>query len=461
MLNTQHERDCATLQAISARLHDLHAKSQTARDNLGARERGFFFPPEDDQAKQLFLTYRNHRIALYEIISRHQEAPAGEEYPGAPSFVLAFGAAVLLCNWSSRLVRSYRDEPAIRSKLNEADPRFGIEANLFDEIYRNLTRIETQERLLQAAHYFDQNVASFQESFSDDDDLTWLISEIQQQYELVKRSWLEIRATRWRRDFDIVPRVAIPFLDAIYNLKSWFIDLCGGVWLDEVPEIPHEHVRRFDQLLQPGDFFLIRPERKSSTVFLPGWWTHGALYFGGSATLRQFGACDLPFVSKALHSIERPIDGQPAKVIEALAAGVVLNPLTRSLHADHVVAFRPCLNPSERLQTIDDVFSHLGKPYDFEFDLSRSDRLVCTELLYRALHGKGRIEFTPQVRVGRLTISADDIVSAALDSAAAGKPLFEIVAVSTRNMDSGDSQFLVGEDGTAMLRESVKDRLAD
>lgn len=63
---------------------------------------------------------------------------------------------------------------------------------------------------------------------------------------------------------------------------------------------------------------------------------------------------------------------------------------------------------------------HLGKPYDFEFDFNVSSRIVCTELVYRAFHARGGIEFKLTKRLGRWTLSADDLMDQAREVHSAG-----------------------------------------
>ena len=130
--------------------------------------------------------------------------------------------------------------------------------------------------------------------------------------------------------------------------------------------------------------------------------------------------------------------------IEALAAGVVCNPSERTLRVDHALAVRPRLTPENRLQAIDNAFGHFGKRYDFEFDFSRSDRLVCTELLYRSYHGLGDIAFTPVKRLGRPTISADDIAAYIMRTLSDNTGTFELLAMSFKTPDSG-AEFLTGD----------------
>jgi hypothetical protein len=58
---------------------------------------------------------------------------------------------------------------------------------------------------------------------------------------------------------------------------------------------------------------------------------------------------------------------------------------------------------------------HLGKPYDFEFDFNNSSRIVCTELVYRSYHNRGTMVFSLIKRLGRFTLTGDDIIAQALD----------------------------------------------
>jgi len=82
--------------------------------------------------------------------------------------------------------------------------------------------------------------------------------------------------------------------------------------------------------------------------------------------------------------------------------------LTHSMHADYTVVFRPRLSEAEVAQAIARAFSHQGKPYDFEFDFFTSDKLVCTELVYRSYEGLLHFDL---VRVmGRDTLPALELV---------------------------------------------------
>ena len=70
-------------------------------------------------------------------------------------------------------------------------------------------------------------------------------------------------------------------------------------------------------------------------------------------------------------------------MMEGVAPGVVLHTLAKA-SGDYMVALRPELPPLAKAQAIVVAFSHLGKPYDYDFDFATDHALVCTELIYRA-----------------------------------------------------------------------------
>ncbi len=112
------------------------------------------------------------------------------------------------------------------------------------------------------------------------------------------------------------------------------------------------------------------------------------------------------------------------RVLEALKDGVLFRPLEETLAVDAVAVIRPQLDQADLARGISRVISHEGKLYNFDFDFFRSDRLVCTEVVYRAFDGLGPIEIPLQERSGRPTLSAEDL----LDLAFAGNG-FDAVAV--------------------------------
>jgi hypothetical protein len=102
-------------------------------------------------------------------------------------------------------------------------------------------------------------------------------------------------------------------------------------------------------------------------------------------------------------------------VVEALFPRVQINPLEKCLQVDHLLVFRPLLPASEIASAIAEALGQLGKPYDFEFDFNNSSRIVCTELIYRSYHNRGNLSFSLTKRLGRFTLTGDDIVAQAVD----------------------------------------------
>ena len=72
------------------------------------------------------------------------------------------------------------------------------------------------------------------------------------------------------------------------------------------------------------------------------------------------------------------------------------------------------------------ALSHRGKKYDFDFDFETTDRLVCTELIFRAYDGILEI---PEMRLimGKPRMSASDYVRMWADGRESGTPQLELV----------------------------------
>jgi hypothetical protein len=175
------------------------------------------------------------------------------------------------------------------------------------------------------------------------------------------------------------------------------------------PLITIEQVQKeISPKLRPGDIFLERRNWFLSNAFLPGFWPHSALYIGTPEDLKALGIADHPEVKRRWAEYARlALDGEPHVILEAVSEGVIFNSATESMHADYVAVLRPRLTQEQIAQAIVRAFSHQGKPYDFEFDFFTSDKLVCTELIYRAYEGMIHFEL---VRImGRDTLPALEI----------------------------------------------------
>ena len=101
-------------------------------------------------------------------------------------------------------------------------------------------------------------------------------------------------------------------------------------------------------------------------------------------------------------------------ILEAKKDGVLLRPIEETLQVDAFVVLRPKLSAKQITQALSKGLSHAGKLYDFIFNFATSDRLVCTEVIYRTYHGIGPIEFSLSTKAGRKCLSAEDFINQAI-----------------------------------------------
>lgn len=188
-------------------------------------------------------------------------------------------------------------------------------------------------------------------------------------------------------DARIKNTVKLPF----YGLVKSVAEFLGDTRTSHPdPAVSSTQLAALEQDLRPGDVILVRQELYLSNAFLPGFWPHALIYLGPSEAWTKLKLADgTPLaddlgVRAALPRYAKRIDGAPARVIEAISEGVVFNSLEHAVQKDYVVVLRPDLPESAVADSIRRALLFLDRPYDFDFDFATDDRIVCTELVYRA-----------------------------------------------------------------------------
>lgn len=413
----QFPTDCDTLRGIVSGLDSLEKSWNDARSLIHARDRGYFTPDEEDAVRRILLSYRNYRLALYNLINPCLEyASVLHPRRKLELFMLGFAAALTLYSKSLRLIHTYERQPLVRAKLNEPDARFELPERFFEEVLAAYSSPRNYRRLLQAAIFWRHNKRLARTlGFLETADGKWLAEIIHQQRKHIRHRLLTVLGCRLRYDLRLFWETTLrPVRRTGYTLKSAIGTTFAGArtTLHYEPALTPNVLTELQPLLRPGDVLLVRAEQKLTAALLPGFWAHAAIYLGTNEHLHGL-SLELPPPS-SFHPALQPGANTPL-VVEAIAPRVVINSLANSLYADHVLVLRP--NLSERLlaEAISESFTHLGKRYDFDFDFNASTRVVCTELVYRAFHKRGSIEFHLTKRLGRFTLTGNDIAHYALD----------------------------------------------
>lgn len=407
-----------TLRASAAAIPDAQEMAELIKDSQQAEARGYYDPIEDERLRETYARYLGVRVAIWQMIHDlrpHFKTPAKMDAPlkevERQAFGIAFCGAELLVRTGEYLIDLAREREIVWKKLDEAEPRYGLKRKNFTRLYRGLTSTRKMNWFYQARDYFDQNRDMVLSALDTHEFRP--VKTIFESLNLPSASRGD-HLKRYRRfvQFSLRRRRLSGARKIMFSVfeqtGSDIADL--KIPLVKEPNAPKrvtdDIIAKVATVLKPGDVFITRHDDAMSNLFLPGFWPHGALYIGSPDARKTMR---LPSVSDGYkHSADE------VEFLESKKDGVLFRPIDETLQVDAFVVLRPKLPVSEISMSLTRALSHAGKLYDFIFDFSTADRLVCTEVIYRAYHGIGPIQFVLSDKAGRKCLSAEDFLNQAL-----------------------------------------------
>ncbi len=410
-LITASARAIGSLAPAVSNLDKLEAERA---DAARAIERGHFKPDEELKLRAWFARYLTARAGLLETIDdlaplAYCNTDEVDEESQLKCFVIAYTAACLLVRAGRTLVGDFATHKLVQRKLNEADARYRIPRKQYTRVYRSLTAPSTAWRLAEAMRFADGHRKAI-DALAGEEVMKPVLGYLNESEESLRvglrkylkarllyrwHSWRRRRATAIQQGFF---RIAEAFGRVIADVRNPFHeDRLTARYRDELAS-----------LLEPGDVIIARHDEALSNLFLPGYWPHAALHVGLPATRERLG------IQVDDERARRWVD--PLRVLEGRKDGVLLRAIDDTLAVDAAAIIRPQLASPDVTEAISRGLSHEGKLYNFDFDFFTDEKLVCTEVVYRAYEGVGGIEFKLTQRSGRPTLSAEDILTLAAEN---------------------------------------------
>jgi permuted papain-like amidase YaeF/Yiix C92 family enzyme len=405
--------DLEKLKTVVSGLDDLTKKAGALHATLSARRkaenREVYTPEEDDQIRWHFVTYLSLRSVLRRLAGTYAcfESVRSPELR-ARCFMVGYAAAAQAFEKALTFLSGYGQDPLVARKLDEKEPIWGLQAGMLSDIRTSVTNSDNLDTFQEMGALYEESREHWRASgVWSEADFAWLDGHIGRSVAFVRANspsrpiaWFQALAKRVKEDT----------YKPIYAAQSMLSCMIGDLKIVKDP--PFITIRQIKEQIQPklrpGDIFLERRNWFMSNAFLPGFWPHSALYIGTIDDLKRLGIADHPEVrARLVEYLKKAPDDEPHTVLESVSEGVVFNSITESMHADYVAVLRPRLTDAQVAQAIVKAFSHQGKPYDFEFDFFTSDKLVCTELVYRSY--EGLIHFDLIRVMGRDTLPALEI----------------------------------------------------
>lgn len=376
---------------------------QLINDAEAAELRGYYNPVEDDRLRETYTRYLAIRVSLWGVIQslrlasqRVRSDPTTASDVDCCDFGIAFSAAEIIVRTGEYLIDLARKRKIVWQKLDEAELRYGLKRKSFTRLYRQLTSAFRMYGFYRACATFDAHRDRIMSSVEPDiaHILTSLNLPTASRGDHLRRYRRFLRHTLKRRHISAWKNVLFSLFEMtgsdIADLKIPLVKP-----LKSPKRVQSDVIETLRPILRPGDVFVTRHDDAMSNLFLPGFWPHSALWLGV----------------------------EDADILEAKKDGVLLRNIEETLHVDAFTIIRPKLTEDQIQTALRRARSHVGKLYDFVFDFRTSDRLVCTEVIYRAYHGIGAIQFDLIVQAGRHCLSAEALLNQGI-----GCDWFEVVA---------------------------------
>ena len=416
VLETLSETMRGLFEAASQLQHDAPSESQLQE----IIARGEFRPAEDEAIGFWFARFLSIRESLWTVIDDvrvvlDKLAISIERQTELRYFLLGYAAVCLLIRIDRIMLFGVAHHSIIQRKLNEAFPEYRIPRKQYTEIFSAFVDQKNVFAIRDAMNYCRKNRRKLLMLTSDPhvgfiaQQLPNLESSLNpSKLSHLRRAWSYL-SHKWRRRGVVSAKnILMGIMEAVGRTASEFVE-------KKNKQVSGEILVSIAGFLQPGDVIITRHAKALTNLFLPGFWPHAALYVG-TCEQREAENC----------------------VLEARKDGVRLRSLQDTLSVDAFVVLRPNLDSESIGKAIERAFMHEGKMYNFDFDFFNSDRVVCTELVYRSYDGLDGLQIPLNERAGRKVLSAEDFLDFALDTRA-----FEPVAIF--GVDEGNGAVIYGD----------------
>ncbi len=375
--------------------------------------RGEFRPAEDEAIGFWFARFLTVRDNLWNVINDVRTILYNPAEPISDDdeqryFLVGYAAVCILIRLDRVMLFEVGYHSLIQRKLNEPFPEFRIPRKQYTEIFSAFVDQSNVFAIREAIQFAKKSRRKLLK-LSRDSDVGFIAQQICEfeaslnpsKLSHVKRAWSYL-SHKWRRRGVVsAEKLFATVLEGFGRTASQLCDM-------EHKQVTSSTVHSIAEFLQSGDVIVTRHAKALTNLFFPGFWPHAALYVG---TPEQRQAANIKIGPEKEHLWVNNIC-----VLEAKKDGVLLRPLRDTLTVDTFVILRPKLTPQSISNAIERALLHEGKQYNFDFNFFNSDRIVCTELIYRAYDGLEGLEFPLRERAGRKTMSAEDLLDFALDT---------------------------------------------
>jgi 1-acyl-sn-glycerol-3-phosphate acyltransferase len=404
--------DERTLADIIGGLRDVEARAAELQAEFATGRRSFYRQADNDAVRQLLFSYLTYRTTLLSFIWKYQNhAQVADARLRARAFLLDLAAASTLYDASLKFVTRFGRAPETVRKLNEAEPAWNIPPGVYDLVKRNLLQAHTRDFMENAMREY----RAAQPRFAGHDLVT------PPPYAAFHAAIARHGASR----AELTPlllqeNVTGPVAEVkrlgkgvSYRVQAFVSTWLGNTRIREPNQgrrlISPAQLAQIRAQLRPGDILLERQNWFLSRAFMPGFWAHAALYVGTTNDLARLGLADDERVRRHWRKFAtRDEEGHEHVILEAVPQGVRMTTLEHCLGiADYAAVLRPRLGDPQIREAIARAFSHLGKPYDFDFDFFTTDKIVCTELVYRCYDGQ--LQFPLVDVMGRKTLPPTEL----------------------------------------------------
>lgn len=397
-----------TIESLTQAADDIDRDAPDDKFLSIAVDRGYLRPSEDELLGYWFARFLSVRDALWDTINEvlkrsNKNIGQIETDEDWRLFLVGYAAACTLIRLDRLLLFTVAEHSIIQRKLNEEFQEYRIPRKQYTRIFSAFVDHNHALMLYDAMRLAKRHRRRLEALKIDEQ-----IGNVAQHLELYE-SWLDkSRINYLRRTFSYLShkwrrRSVVTMNKSLAHVMESAGRTASGVGGRSEKRINAQIRQDLAETLMPGDVLITRHDLVLTNMFLPGYWPHAALYIGTPEQRDELGI--------RINADKATRWQGDCCVLEALKDGVRFRPLSETLNVDHVVVLRPVLSSRAIKHAIERVVLHEGKLYNFDFDFFNSEKLVCTEVIYRAFDGLEDLYFPLTLRSGRQTLSAEDILA--------------------------------------------------